>query len=84
MDANNGIFMVKVAAFIGAAFAMAIGTIGPALGQGMIGKQACESIGKYPESAGKVRLAMMVALGFVESSAVYSFLIALMLIFFNK
>ena len=53
MDAINGIFIVKVAAFLGAAFTMAIGTVGPALGLGMIGRQACDSIGKYPESAGK-------------------------------
>ncbi len=84
MDSVDGIFIAKAAAFFGAAFAMAIGTVGPALGQGMIGKQACESIGKYPESAGKVRLTMMMAMGFVESNSVYAFLIALMLIFFNR
>lgn len=84
MDAINGIFIVKVAAFLGAAFTMAIGTVGPALGLGMIGRQACDSIGKYPESAGKIRLTMLMAMGFVESSGVFAFLIALMLIFFNK
>jgi len=84
MDAVNGIFIVKAAAFFGAAFVMAIGTIGPALGQGMIGKQAVETIGKYPESAGKIRMAMIMSLGIVEASAVYAFIIAVMLILFNK
>jgi F-type H+-transporting ATPase subunit c len=84
MDGANGMFIAKAAAFIGAAFTMGIGTMGPALSQGSIGRQACESIGKYPDSANKVRLTMMIALGLVESLAIYCFLIALMLIFFNQ
>ncbi len=84
MEGIDGAFMVKAAAFLGAAFVMAVGAIGPALGQGMIGKQACDSIGKYPESASKVRTAMIISLGMVESTAVYCLIIALMLIFLNK
>lgn len=82
MDAGNGIFIAKAAASIGAAFAMSVGSLGPALGQGMIGKQACKSIGKYPESASNIRLTMMIAMGFTESSAVYNLIIAILLIFF--
>jgi len=80
MDGLDNIAMIKAAAFIGAAFAMAVGSVGPALGQGMIGKQACDSIGKYPESASKIQLAMMIAMGVVESSAVYCFIIAIMIL----
>jgi F-type H+-transporting ATPase subunit c len=82
MDAINGAFIVKAAAAFGAALVMAIGSVGPSLGQGMIGKQACESISKYPESANNVRLTMMIAMGFTESSAVYCLIIAILLIFF--
>lgn len=70
----------QAAACIGAAFAMAVGSVGPAIGQGMIGKQACESVGKYPESGGKIQMTMMIALGAVESSAVYCFIISLILV----
>lgn len=70
----------KAAAYIGAAFVMGIGSIGPALAQGMIGKAACESIGKYPDSAREIRAAMMLAIGIVESSAVYALIIALLLV----
>ena len=82
MDAMNGAFIAKAAASIGAAFAMSVGSIGPALGQGMIGKQACESIGKYPESASNIRLTMTLGMAFVESSAVYNLIVAILLIFF--
>ena len=73
--------LAKAAAFLGAALVMGIGTIGPALGQGLIGSKACETLGKYPESANKVRLSMLLAMGFVESSAVYALIVAILLIF---
>ena len=71
---ETGIFYAKAAAYLGAA-------LGPALGQGLIGMKACENIGKYPESSGKLRTVMMIAMGMVETSAIYCFLIALLLIF---
>lgn len=75
-------FYAKAAAYVGAAVAMGFGSIGPALGQGMIGAKACENIGKYPESSGQIRTTMMIAMGIVESSAIYAFIIALFLLFF--
>ncbi len=79
----EGIYYAKAAAFIGAAVAMGFGSLGPALGQGMIGAKACESIGKQPENASKIRGLMIFAMVFVETSAIYAFIIALMLVFFN-
>ena len=72
----DGIFYAKAAAYIGAAIAMGLGSLGPAIGQGLIGMKACENIGKYPESAGRVRTTMMIAMGLVETSAIYALLIA--------
>ncbi len=72
----DGIFYMKAAAFMGAAIAMGVGSLGPALGQGLIGMKACENIGKYPESAGKIRTTMMIAMGLVETAAIYCALVA--------
>ncbi|OGB97005.1 ATP synthase F0 subunit C [candidate division TM6 bacterium RIFCSPHIGHO2_12_FULL_36_22] len=80
---TEGIFLAKAAAYIGAGFAVAIGSIGPALGQGMVGKQACEAIGKNPEGTGKIRLTMILAMSFIESAAIYALVIALLLIFYS-
>jgi F0F1-type ATP synthase membrane subunit c/vacuolar-type H+-ATPase subunit K len=44
----EGIFYAKAAAFLGAALAMGIGSIGPALGQGFIGMKAARA---SPKSA---------------------------------
>ena len=73
---------VKVAAYIAAGVCMGIGTLGPSLGQGFIGGQACESIGKKPESANSVVKTMIVALAFVESTAIYALLVSLVLLFY--
>lgn len=72
---------VKMAAYIGAAICMGIGTIGPSIGQGLIGAKALESMGKYPEMSNKLRTTMMIALGIVETSPIYAFVIAILLIF---
>lgn len=76
----DSVFGAKAAAFIGAAIAMGIGSIGPALGQGFIGAKACESIANCPEKAGELRTTMMIAMGLVETSAIYALLIAGLLI----
>lgn len=75
--------IAKAAAYIAAGFAMGIGTIGPALSQGLIGSRACENLGKYPESAGKIRMAMLLAMILVESIAIYVLIVAIMLILFS-
>ena len=80
----EGIFGVQAAAMFGAAFAIAVGTIGPALGQGMIGTKAMEAIGKNPDVANKVRTPMLLAMAVVETSGVFAFAIAIMLIFLNR
>ena len=78
--AEEAIYYAKAAGFIGAALAMGIGSIGPALGQGFVGTKACESVGKNPENYGKIRNTMALALGTIESSAVYCLIISVMLI----
>ncbi|HAU30178.1 MAG: ATP synthase F0, C subunit [candidate division TM6 bacterium GW2011_GWF2_43_17] len=70
------VYIVKSAAYLGAAIAMAIGAFGPAIGQALVASRACENIGKYPEKAGDVRAAMIISLGFIEASAIYVLLVA--------
>lgn len=77
----EGIMYAKVAALIGAALVMGIGSIGPSIGQGIIGMKACESIGKNPETAGTLRTSMLLGMGMVETTAIYVFIVALALIY---
>ncbi|MCX5923993.1 MAG: ATP synthase F0 subunit C [Candidatus Dependentiae bacterium] len=79
MDANI-VDYTKAIVLVAAGLAMAIGTVGPALGLGMIGRSACENVGKYPESNSKIRMMMIISLGMVEACAVYAFIISLMIL----
>lgn len=83
MDGNYAAY-AQAAAFIGAAIAMGLGAIGPAIGQGLIGKSACESVGKYPENYSKIRMTMIIAMGMVETAAIYAFITAILLILMNR
>lgn len=77
-------FYAKAAAYIAAAIAMSVGSIGPALGQGFVGMKACENIGKHPQSAGDIQRVMIISMGIIESSAVYNLLIAILILFFSR
>ncbi|HBS48062.1 TPA: ATP synthase F0 subunit C [Candidatus Dependentiae bacterium] len=79
-EAIEVINWVRVAALLGAGLCMGLGALGPALGQGFVGAKACESIAKKPESAGLIMRTMLVAIGIIESAAIYCFVIAILLI----
>jgi F-type H+-transporting ATPase subunit c len=58
------------------AIAIAIGSIGPALGIGMIGAKAMEATGRNPEASGKILLNMLIGSAFAEAVAIYALVIA--------
>lgn len=64
-----------------AGMTIAIGTIGPALGIGMLAGKAMEAIGRNPEAAPKIQTAMILAIAFAEAIAIYALVIALILKF---
>jgi F-type H+-transporting ATPase subunit c len=72
--------MTKVAAYLAAAFAIGIGTLGPALSQGLIGSRACRSLGEHPESANKIQTLALVAMAMVETLALFAFITVILLI----
>jgi F-type H+-transporting ATPase subunit c len=61
---------------IAKAFAIAVGSIAPALAIGKIGAKAMESIGRNPESAGKILVPMLLSAAFAEAIAIYALVIA--------
>ncbi|MBN2267622.1 MAG: ATP synthase F0 subunit C [Candidatus Babeliaceae bacterium] len=74
-------YIVKAVSCIAAGLAISIGTLGPAIAQGLVASKACENIGKYPESASSLRTMMMIALAFIETLAIYVLAIAALLLF---
>lgn len=65
----------------GPAFAIAIGTIVPALSIGWIGSKGVEAIGRNPEAAPRIQTAMILAIAFAEAIAIYALVVALVLKF---
>ena len=65
---------------IAAALAIAISTLGPALGQGKAAVAALEGIARQPEAAGNIRSTMIISMALLESLTIYGLLIAFMLV----
>ncbi|MEI8143108.1 MAG: ATP synthase F0 subunit C [Candidatus Berkelbacteria bacterium] len=66
---------------LAAAFAIAVGAIGPAIGIGMIGAKGLEAIGRNPEAAGKIQGPMILAIAFAEAISIYALVVALIIKF---
>lgn len=58
---------------------IAIGGFAPAIGIGLIGYKAMESIGRNPESSSRVLPAMLLAMAFAEAIAIYALVAAFVL-----
>ncbi len=65
---------------LAAALAIALSTIGPAIGQGMTAKAAMESIARQPDAAKDIRSTLIISMALMEALTIYGLLIAFMLV----
>lgn len=75
--------MVSLASIIVAGLTIAIGSIGPSLGEGRALAQALSSIAQQPDEASTITRTLFVGLAMIESVAIYCFVISVILIFAN-
>ena len=80
MDAASLIGMVSV---LTAGLTIAIGSIGPALGEGRAVAQALSAIAQQPDESGTITRTLFVGLAMIESTAIYCFVVSMILIFAN-
>ena len=80
MDSMTVIGAVSVLA---AGICMGIGTIGAALGEGRAIASALQAMAQQPDEANRISRILFVGLAMVESTAIYAFVIALIVIFAN-
>ncbi|MBA7503647.1 ATP synthase subunit c, sodium ion specific [subsurface metagenome] len=66
---------------LAAAFAMGVGTFGPAIGIGFLGYGAMNALGRNPEARGPIMTNMILAIAFAEAVAIYALIVAILLIF---
>jgi ATP synthase F0 subunit c len=68
-------------AFIGAGLSMGLSAIGCGIGAGIPAGTACEGIGRQPAVAGQLSTLMLIGSGVAQSTAIYGFLISLLLLY---
>ena len=80
MDTLSIIGMVSI---ITAGLTIAIGSIGPAFGEARAVSQALTAIAQQPDEAATITRTLFVGLAMIESTAIYCFVVTMILIFAN-
>jgi len=75
--------MIGIVSIATAGLTIAFGSIGPALGQGRAVAQALSSIAQQPDEANNITRTLFVGLAMIESTAIYCFVVTMILIFAN-
>jgi F-type H+-transporting ATPase subunit c len=79
----ESITLIAMASIVTAGITMAIGAIGPALGQGRSVQSALSSIAQQPDERNSLTRTLFVGLAMIESIAIYCFVISMILVFAN-
>ena len=79
----DSISLVGTVSIIVAGLTIAIGSVGPALGEGRALSEALNAMAQQPDEADTITRTLFVGLAMVESTAIYCFVIALIIVFAN-
>ena len=79
----DSITLIGMVSIFTAGITIAIGAIAPALGEGRAVAQALSAIAQQPDEAGTLTRTLFVGLAMIESTAIYCFVVAMILIFAN-
>lgn len=74
---------IAVASIVIAGLTIAIGSIGPALGEARAAAQALASLAQQPDEANTITRTLFVSLAMIESTAIYCFVVSMILLFAN-
>ena len=75
--------LIGLASIVTAGLTVGLGTVGPALAEGRAVVQALASIAQQPDEAAVLSRSLFVGLAMIESTAIYCFVVAMILIFAN-
>ncbi len=75
--------LVAMASIVTAGLTIGLGAIGPAIGEGMALARALASIAQQPDESNTITRTLFVGLAMVESTAIYCFVVSIILIFAN-
>jgi F-type H+-transporting ATPase subunit c len=75
--------LIATISIITAGLTIAIGSIGPALGEGRAVSTALTALAQQPDSSATITRTLFVGLAMIESVAIYCFVVSMILIFAN-
>lgn len=75
--------LIAMVSIITAGLTIAIGSLGPAFGEARALAQALSAIAQQPDEADTITRTLFVGLAMVESTAIYCFVVTMILIFAN-
>ncbi|WP_295885791.1 F0F1 ATP synthase subunit C [uncultured Thiohalocapsa sp.] len=75
--------LIAIASIFTAGITIAIGAIGPALGEGRAVAQALTAMAQQPDESATITRTLFVGLAMIESTAIYCFVVSMILIFAN-
>jgi F-type H+-transporting ATPase subunit c len=79
----TGAEWIAVVSIMTAGLTVALGAIGPALGEARALTQAMDAIARQPDAANAITRTLFVGMAMVESTAIYALVVALVLLFAN-
>jgi F-type H+-transporting ATPase subunit c len=80
MDSST---VIAVASIVTAGLTTGFGTMGPALAEGRAVATALTSLAQQPDASATITRTLFVGLAMIESTAIYCFVISMILIFAN-
>jgi F-type H+-transporting ATPase subunit c len=75
--------VIGIVSIVTAGLTVGLGTVGPALAEGRAVMNALLAIAQQPDEAATISRTLFVGLAMIESTAIYCFVVSLILIFAN-
>ena len=79
----DDITMIAIASIVTAGVTTGFGTMGPALAEGKAVATALTSLAQQPDASATITRTLFVGLAMIESTAIYCFVVSMILIFAN-
>jgi F-type H+-transporting ATPase subunit c len=79
----DSITIIAVVSIVTAGLTIAIGVIGPSLGEGRAVSAALSSLAQQPDASATITRTLFVGLAMIESTAIYCFVVSMILLFAN-
>jgi F-type H+-transporting ATPase subunit c len=83
MENLSDLGWIGIFSIVTAGITIAIGSIAPAIGEGLALSRALMALAQQPDEANTITRTLFVGLALVESTAIYCFVVSMILIFAN-